>query len=678
MMLKNVKMPMAAGGGTSNRHSIRSALKRGFTIMELVIVIAVIAVLAAVLIPTFANIIQRANESNDISVARNMNTILATEQIGGEAPQSMDEATYILLQNGYSLDNLNPTAEGNYFAWDKGSNRLVYFDSEGTVLYSENGTYSTIASLNSNVYVTVGNADEIKTLSSKADGGIAFYLEEDIDLGTYSFDVPVSIDTGTHVLTADITYNFTTNDLINIEGTIIGNVTYNTAMATVNNYATVKAEGQNGGVVTLNSIGSNSYHEYGNVDKLVVSSSINSDAHIVIENSGYIGELDIAKTGVDITGAGYVKTVSGNTDSSYNNLVASDEYKYNIDDYFSLAVFRDKVNAGNDFEGINIVLNSDINLTGRAWEPIGNANAPFAGNFDGQNHTITGMSNIGYTPDSGLFGTTTNAQNYGIAYGFFGVIGSLEGEHSDTTITLENLKFVNVNIDTDYANMLGVLVGADVAATDKSTGDKVNSVYAANLNVKNVTASGSIKCTIGSTVGGIVGKVYLKGNSNEGAIKITDCINNCDITLSNSDLTDIKAGGILGFMSTAKFDIESCINNGDITINYQSNNNPDNYKGYYIGGIVSYKGSYTDGSGFTIKNCSMTGDIIATVTGETYNDETEKSMVQCAALIYGGGLNRTLVSEFGSWGNTATGTVTITVNDEAPIESHELYRGQTS
>ncbi len=46
--------------------------KRGFTIVELVIVIAVIAILAAVLIPTFSNVIAKANESKALQEARNM------------------------------------------------------------------------------------------------------------------------------------------------------------------------------------------------------------------------------------------------------------------------------------------------------------------------------------------------------------------------------------------------------------------------------------------------------------------------------------------------------------------------------------------------------------------------------------------------------------------------------
>ncbi len=37
--------------------------KKGFTIVELVIVIAVIAILAAVLIPTFSNVVEKANQS---------------------------------------------------------------------------------------------------------------------------------------------------------------------------------------------------------------------------------------------------------------------------------------------------------------------------------------------------------------------------------------------------------------------------------------------------------------------------------------------------------------------------------------------------------------------------------------------------------------------------------------
>ena len=52
--------------------------RKGFTIVELVIVIAVIAILAAVLIPTFSGVIQRANESASLQTATSaMKTVLA-------------------------------------------------------------------------------------------------------------------------------------------------------------------------------------------------------------------------------------------------------------------------------------------------------------------------------------------------------------------------------------------------------------------------------------------------------------------------------------------------------------------------------------------------------------------------------------------------------------------------
>lgn len=48
--------------------------KKGFTIVELVIVIAVIAILAAVLIPTFGGVIEKANYSAAQQEARNLYT----------------------------------------------------------------------------------------------------------------------------------------------------------------------------------------------------------------------------------------------------------------------------------------------------------------------------------------------------------------------------------------------------------------------------------------------------------------------------------------------------------------------------------------------------------------------------------------------------------------------------
>ncbi|MBQ5633598.1 MAG: prepilin-type N-terminal cleavage/methylation domain-containing protein, partial [Clostridia bacterium] len=42
--------------------------RKAFTIVELIIVIAIIAILAAVLIPTFAGILKKADSSSDLQL----------------------------------------------------------------------------------------------------------------------------------------------------------------------------------------------------------------------------------------------------------------------------------------------------------------------------------------------------------------------------------------------------------------------------------------------------------------------------------------------------------------------------------------------------------------------------------------------------------------------------------
>ncbi|MGN0782733.1 MAG: type II secretion system protein [Christensenellales bacterium] len=55
--------------------------KKGFTIVELVIVIAVIGILAAVLIPTFTSLIERAKESAAMQNANSAWTDYMTEKV---------------------------------------------------------------------------------------------------------------------------------------------------------------------------------------------------------------------------------------------------------------------------------------------------------------------------------------------------------------------------------------------------------------------------------------------------------------------------------------------------------------------------------------------------------------------------------------------------------------------
>lgn len=105
--------------------------KKGFTIVELVIVIAVIAILAAVLIPTFSSIIAKANESADIQAVRQMNTALVTES-AITPPADIGAVIQILKAAGYNAeDKLIPVSTGHGFYWHSTANLILLIKDEG-------------------------------------------------------------------------------------------------------------------------------------------------------------------------------------------------------------------------------------------------------------------------------------------------------------------------------------------------------------------------------------------------------------------------------------------------------------------------------------------------------------------------------------------------------------------
>ena len=115
---------------------MRNTNKKGFTIIELVIVIAVIAILAAVLIPTFAGIIDKANESADIQAARQLNTQLALF-VGDEKPTNINELIAALDKEGIDINNYKPLAKGAKFYWVASLNCIVYENAEGEIIFPE-------------------------------------------------------------------------------------------------------------------------------------------------------------------------------------------------------------------------------------------------------------------------------------------------------------------------------------------------------------------------------------------------------------------------------------------------------------------------------------------------------------------------------------------------------------
>ena len=130
--------------------------KRGFTIVELVVVIAVVAILAAVLIPTFATVIKKANVSNDVALVRNLNEGLKVEEVGGKKNDTMTDALNVAKDYGFEVEKLTPRSSGEIL-WDSVNNRFVLLDENGEAVYKDE---SKMLSSGANLWKIVNNAEE--------------------------------------------------------------------------------------------------------------------------------------------------------------------------------------------------------------------------------------------------------------------------------------------------------------------------------------------------------------------------------------------------------------------------------------------------------------------------------------------------------------------------------------
>lgn len=188
--------------------------------------------------------------------------------------------------------------------------------------------------------------------------------------------------------------------------------------------------------------------------------------------------------------------------------------QYELSSKLHMLWFAKNFSSGED----SAVLMDNIDMKDAEWTPIGTADKPFSGNFDGNGHTISGLNYSGEY--AGLFGYMNNG-------------------------TISNIKLA----DSSFAN--GTASGGICAVNNGGTIE--------NCAVDNVAVSGG-------TAGGICGQ-------NSGTI--TDCF------FSGNVSSDGKSGGICGSNSgtikstvslyagaavgeNAKGDIEYCFYNSDI------------------------------------------------------------------------------------------------------------------
>lgn len=258
---------------------------------------------------------------------------------------------------------------------------------------------------------------------------------------------------------------------------------------------------------------------------------------------------------------------------------------WRIENAEQLAYLAQQVNNGTNYEKKHFLLVSDLDLRGKEWTPIGTYSKSFWGGFDGDGHTITGMTITGDRDFVGLFGACHNF-----------------------TVPSSYIK----NVTVKWANISGHSFVGAIAGEGANISDCYsieNTIYATRC-VGGVCGSltGSISgCYNSSSVkgnyaaGGIMGTASYNGRTTVGVVQY--CYNIGAVTVSQQDGF---VGGIIS-ASANRYNISNCLNCGKITGN-----------GKNVGGIV---GSTDSGYMNFIGNCYYNSDLNNAGVGEGENDK---------------------------------------------------------
>lgn len=98
---------------------------KGFSIVELIVVIAVMAILAAIAIPTFSVFIKKARESTDIQYMHDVEHMLKLAYADDPTIEITEITVYVNRESGY-VENITYTIDGG---WDE-VNGCEYDDQE--------------------------------------------------------------------------------------------------------------------------------------------------------------------------------------------------------------------------------------------------------------------------------------------------------------------------------------------------------------------------------------------------------------------------------------------------------------------------------------------------------------------------------------------------------------------
>lgn len=624
-----------------------SIKKRGFTIVELIIVIAVIAILAAVLIPTFSSLINKSLVAADESLVRNLNEALAIDVTNPH--KTMSQALEATKANGFDVSKINARAstdgEKHEILWDSLNDCFVYRKGDDINYIPKSNTK--------------GDATPVELWHIANDGTISDTYSNYLAAGTYAakLDIKTGLDVGEHKEVTEVNYSNTSakqdvvirtnsaNTSLKIEGYVAADGTGDT----------IVHYGYAGGINVIK-CATASYHEYGTVAHItatqgrvvaesgaIVKLAVVDNGNAYLQENGgsieqkYATSADV-KTGSETTAKNNNKTAVELTvledqaqlekvkNAAIESVKAIENKETSVRiasgdvvEYTSLETFRDSVNKGNSFAGYTITLQSDVDLENKEWTPIGIEGKPFAGIFDGNGKTIYNLKITATAKKAGLF-------------------GNVIGKKSDSAPTRANAVWSDGTLNSGAyaeANYSAVIKnftvsGLNVIATDCFVGGAVG--YAENAYIANITIDNGTIHADGGKVGGVVGStgynmvltglktesnVFVSGNAHSiagivGSVQrqdsyehlavIYNCVNNASVEWKkNGDSSGGKpiAGIVANAGSNTKLEVvvASCTNNGLVKSSVECS---------YASGIIGQAPNVK-----VVINCTNNGEISA-------------------------------------------------------------------
>lgn len=249
--------------------------KKGFTLIELVIVIAVIAILAAILIPTFASIVKKSKISSDVSLIRNLNLALKAESATSDIATAND-AFAALSSQGFELERLKTATAGYHFVWNQTTKEMCLMDEKFELHEKATGDkwqYWAIAQ--SSADFTAANAAEVSIyLGDGYTDTAALNVVAGLDVGNKT-DLSVNLGSDRTAISRVKELRMRTNG---------GAMTINAPESDVSHYGSADS-------VSIIAVANDSYHEYGEAQEITLAKG-----HLVLENNATVGSINITAT----------------------------------------------------------------------------------------------------------------------------------------------------------------------------------------------------------------------------------------------------------------------------------------------------------------------------------------------------------------------------------------------